>query len=183
MAKSQNNIITHGLSGKIGNLLVFSQRNGKTVVSAAPRKPAKESENQKEQRRKFQKAVLYAKAARQQPEYIETAEQHGKTAYNVAIADFLNAPSIESIDLSGYTGVAGNIIRIHATDDFSIKSVSVRITNADGTLVEEGAAQPSSLSYEWLYTATAANSNLDGDKIEIFASDTPGNIAHSEQTM
>ena len=29
MAESKNNIVTHGLSGKGGDLLVFSQRNGK----------------------------------------------------------------------------------------------------------------------------------------------------------
>ena len=33
MAKSVNNIITHGLSGKIGDLLVFKQVDGKTIVS------------------------------------------------------------------------------------------------------------------------------------------------------
>ena len=38
MAKSENNIITHGLSGKIGDLLVFKQVNGKTIVSKVPKK-------------------------------------------------------------------------------------------------------------------------------------------------
>jgi len=42
MAESKNNIITHGLSGKVGDLIVFSQRNGKTFVSKAPRKKTKE---------------------------------------------------------------------------------------------------------------------------------------------
>lgn len=37
MAESKNNIVTHGLSGKVGDLLVFSQRNGKTIVSKAPK--------------------------------------------------------------------------------------------------------------------------------------------------
>jgi len=37
MAESKNNIITHGLSGKVGDLIVFSQRNGKTIVSRAPK--------------------------------------------------------------------------------------------------------------------------------------------------
>jgi hypothetical protein len=183
MAKSTNNVITHGLSGKIGDLLVFSQRNGKTVVSTAPRKSNKVTESQKEQRRKFQRAVLYAKTAQESPEYVEAAARKNKTAYTVAVADFLSAPNIESIDLSGYTGNAGDVIRIIATDDFGIKEVSVRITNGDGSLVEEGYAQPSALGYEWLFTATQTNSSLNGDKIEVFASDTPGNIAHSEQTV
>ncbi|MCD0479267.1 hypothetical protein LPB90_12440 [Chryseobacterium sp. LC2016-29] len=36
MAESKNSIVTHGLSGKVGDLLVFRQRNGKTVVSKVP---------------------------------------------------------------------------------------------------------------------------------------------------
>ena len=36
MAKQSNNVVTHGLSGKVGDLLVFSQRAGKTVVGKAP---------------------------------------------------------------------------------------------------------------------------------------------------
>jgi hypothetical protein len=66
MAKSENNIVTHGLSGKIGDLLVFRQIGGKTIVSNAPRKSNSESESQKEHRRKFQRAVMYAKAAQSQ---------------------------------------------------------------------------------------------------------------------
>ncbi|MDR2886846.1 MAG: hypothetical protein LBV26_02415 [Bacteroidales bacterium] len=131
MAKSENNVITRGLSGKVGDLLVFSQRGGKTVVSGVPRKSDKVSDSQKEQRRKFQHAVLYAKGAQQQPEYIEASARKGKTPYIVAVADFLNAPGIESIDLSGYSGKAGDIIRITVTDDFTVKEVGVRITNAD----------------------------------------------------
>lgn len=37
MAKSKNNVVTHGLSGKIGDMLVFSQRNGQTIVGMAPK--------------------------------------------------------------------------------------------------------------------------------------------------
>ncbi|SDF09761.1 hypothetical protein SAMN05421825_1031 [Epilithonimonas hungarica] len=33
MAESKNNIITHGLSGKVGDLIVFRQRSGDTIVS------------------------------------------------------------------------------------------------------------------------------------------------------
>ncbi len=183
MAKSQNNVLTHGLSGKIGNMLVFSQRGGKTIVGTVPRRSDKVSEAQKEQRRRFQQAVLYATAAQQQPEYAEAAAQQGKTPYIVAVADFLKAPDVERIDLSGYTGKVGDPIRIVVTDDFAVKSVAVRITNADGSLVEEGAAQPTPTGYEWLFTATQPNENLAGDKIEIFASDAPGNAARHEQNL
>jgi hypothetical protein len=63
MAQSNNNVITHGLSGKVGGMVIFSQRHGKTVVGRiSPRKDAN-SEKQQEIRKTFKQAVVYAKAA------------------------------------------------------------------------------------------------------------------------
>ncbi|MDR1602299.1 MAG: hypothetical protein LBS42_07725 [Tannerella sp.] len=36
MAKQKGNVVTHRLSGKIGDLLIFRQRAGKTVVAKVP---------------------------------------------------------------------------------------------------------------------------------------------------
>ena len=44
MAKQSNNVVTFGASGKIGGLLVFSQRGGKTIIFTVPRKSNKVSE-------------------------------------------------------------------------------------------------------------------------------------------
>jgi hypothetical protein len=95
----------------------------------------------------------------------------------VAVADFFHAPDIDAIDLSGYHDKPGDVIRIEVTDDFAVKEVKVVITNPDGSLVEEGFATPGAVGYEWMYKATAANESLTGDRIEIYASDTPGNIS------
>jgi hypothetical protein len=187
MATSENNVITHGLSGKVGDLLVFSQRGGKTIVSTAPRKSGTESEAQKEHRRKFQRAVLYGKAAISDPAtgdlYAAKAVTQKRQSFNVAVADFFNAPNIESVDVSDYTGRPGDIIRICATDDFTVGSVTVGIHNADGSLVEEGAATPDSTGYLWTYTATAVNNSLTGDRILITASDIPGNTVAEERSL
>lgn len=95
MAQSKNNIITHGLSRKVGDLLVFSQRNGKTVVSQAPQgRSGEATENQKAYQLKFQKAVLYAKSVLADP---VTKQQYdaasnasaGNNTYNIAVVDFL----------------------------------------------------------------------------------------------
>jgi hypothetical protein len=32
MAKQTGNVVTHGLSGKIGDLLVFRRKDGKTIL-------------------------------------------------------------------------------------------------------------------------------------------------------
>ena len=64
MAESKNNIITHGLSGKVGNLIVFRSRLGKNFVSSKPKMQTGEpSEAQIARRKMFQQAVIYARAA------------------------------------------------------------------------------------------------------------------------
>lgn len=186
MAQSKNNIITHGLSGKVGDILVFSQRNGKTIVSKVPKKTAQDSEKQKQHKQKFQEAVLYAKNALQdsttKQQYQEVADKkEGLSAYNIAVADLLNAPNIEEINLSGYTGKTGEIIKIKVYDDFKVASVSVHIYNADGSLVEEGNATHQGL--DWHYTTTKNNADLSGDKIIIRATDTAINLSEKETIL
>ena len=187
MAESKNNIVTHGLSGKVGDLLVFSQRNGKTIVSKAPKDRTGElSDKQKAHKLKFQKAVLYAKAVLNDPikrQLYEAKSDNsiGMSTYNVAVADLLNAPDIEEINLSGYTGNIGDIIKIVATDDFGVVSVNVKIENADGSLVEQGAAVNNGA--EWIYTAAASNPDLAGDKITVTASDAPANLTEETKIL
>ncbi|MFD1630248.1 hypothetical protein [Pseudopedobacter beijingensis] len=58
MALSNRNIITQGLSGLVGNSLVFRQRFGKTVVANAPSKPRKSpSKAMLKSRYKFKQAA------------------------------------------------------------------------------------------------------------------------------
>jgi hypothetical protein len=142
------------------------------------------SEKQIETQKRFQQAVIYAKVANSTPEmnerYIAKAKKlKGMTAYNVAVADFYNAPNIDTVDLSAYTGAAGDEIRIIASDDFAVKSVNVHISNVDGTLVEEGEAV-STVENLWIYTAVVDNENPEGYKIVVTASDFPGNVATYE---
>lgn len=185
MAKSINNIITHGLSGKVGDILIFSQRNGKTIVSKVPQKSNKVTEKQATQRQKFQEAVIYSKGILKDPvaklEYEVEAKDRGIQTNSVAIADFLKAPKIEEINLSEYTGKKGDKIKIKAFDDFKVKAVSVKIQNSDGSLVEEGNAMEEGLY--WVYTAKENNAELAGDKITVRATDNPDNLAEKEEVL
>lgn len=99
MAKSNNNVITHGLSGKVGDIIVFSQRGGKTIISKAPKKRTGEpSPKAKAQQEKFQQAVIYGKSIINDPTKKEQYSVEGKSAFNVAVADLLNAPKIQEIN-------------------------------------------------------------------------------------
>ena len=185
MAKVGNNIVTTGLSGKLGNLIVFRIRGGKTVVSKVPLKKEQEpTEAQQQHQLRFQEAVLYGKAvladAAKKEAYGASAKE-GQSAYNVAVADFLNAPRIDEIDVSHYTGQPNSYIQVRAVDDFNVAEVTVAVQAADGTEVESGAALLQPGTTWWRYTATVVNESLEGDKIVVRVSDTPGNLSEGEQ--
>ena len=92
--------------------------------------------------------------------------------FALSIADFLHAPAVEQIDLSGYTGQAGETIRITASDDFEVTGVAVSITDAGGTVLEQGAATAS--DGVWDYITKAALPAGQQVSIEVTATDRPG---------
>lgn len=181
MGSSNKNIGTEGLTGTVANF-VFRHRkeDGKTIVSHAPGKRTGEpTDVQLEHQEKFQRAVIYGKAQMADPAkkaaYKEKAKS-GESAYNVAVADYFNAPHIEDVDLSAYTGLLGSTITVRAVDDFKVIKLHVHIADSNGTKVEEGnAVQVDTDPLLWVYTATASNPSLIGDKIQVTAWDNPGN--------
>jgi len=188
MAQSKKNIATEGLSGKVGNL-VFRRRKSddKIFVSRTPVSSEEEpSEARKAVQRKFQRGIVYGKSAMADPatKALYTAKAtEGRSAFNVAIADYFNAPQIEKIEMSNYSGAIGSTITITVTDDFAVSSVHVKIENMDGSLVEEGEAILGSFGVDWVYTATATNESLAGDKITVTAFDMPGNTDKQENEI
>jgi hypothetical protein len=188
MAKQTGNVVTYGLSGKIGDLLVFRRRGGKTIVSKVPESSKKPlTAKQIAHQQKFRQASLYAKGAVKEEGLVEVYEavagKKKRTPFVVAVADFLNAPEIKNIDLSKYAGNTGDIIRIKVVDDVIVKSVHVSIVNLDGSIVEEGDAVADASSHVWTYTATQENECLEGDKITVTISDLPENTVEETVEM
>lgn len=187
MSKVGNNIVTQGLSGMLGNQLVFRMRGSQTYVAKAPvKKEHEKTEAQIQHQRRWQEAILYAKGAIATPEVKEAykaAAGENLTAYNVAVADFMNAPHIDEINISQYTGQPGSTILVRAVDDFNVAQVTVAIYNPDGSLVEQGNAVAEVGGALWKYTATATNTDLSGDKIVIRVSDVPGNLTEENRVI
>lgn len=187
MGKLDDNVLVHGLRGKVGDLLVFRIVDGKTIVAKAPTTANRESSpKQLERQEHFQEAVIYGKTVVVTPELkaiYETSVPEGKSVYKIALADFLRAPKISHVDVNEYTGQAGSIIKLRAVDDFMVKSVTVAIYNNDGSLVEQGNAVASPNGLDWVYKATTSNGSIAGDKIVIRASDLPGNIAEQDVNL
>ena len=186
MAKSNHNVIVHGLSGKVGDLVVFRQRFGKTLVGKIPFNNGKLSESQQAVREKFVKAVAWAKTAVGDPDLkalYSLRANGGITAFNLAIGDFFIAPEVAEINTGTYSGTAGDRIEVKATDDTKVVEVSITIETAGGSPLEQGQAMLQSETGNWLYTATQGNPSLAGTKIIVVAKDLPGNLRKVEKLM
>ncbi len=187
MAKATN-ALTQGISGKVSGLVFRRNPDGSVSVGNAPRTSTKApSAGQDAQRQRFQQAAFYGRAVQQDPAahaaYETGIDTSTQNAYTVAVADYLNAPDLRDVDFSAYRGRIGDRITIQATDDFAVASVRVRIQNPDGALVEEGLAAAQPDGFTFIYTATAANASLAGDKITVTAEDRAGNEATEQNTL
>ena len=151
MAKVKNNTLTEGLSGKIGNQLVFRHlRDGRTVVVSRPDFSNRVfSKEQLTHQSRFQQAVAYAKvAAKTNPIYAELAQQTLKPAYNIALSDWFHPPVIHEV-----TRQAGRI-RVNATDNVQVAKVLITVFNEQSQVLEQGEA--AQVNESWWELETAA---------------------------
>ncbi len=166
-------------SGIFGNQVVLKNVKSNSVMTMKPLKPAKElSVKQLVARQRFQCAIDYARRMMQDPVLLAKYKAKagpGKTAFRLAVKDFMNPPMVLEIDASGYHGNAGEVISVKALDDFELASVRVNITAADGTLVEEGDCLLNLPAVRYHYTATVQVTDITGATITAIARDLPDN--------
>ncbi|WP_017259110.1 hypothetical protein [Pedobacter arcticus] len=163
MATSKNNVVTHGLSGKVGDLIVFKQQNGKTIVGKMPQKSSKPpTEAQLSVNERFKLASKYAQQAILdpvlKPKYAGFAKT-GQSVFNVAFADFFSPPILS--DAAGiYNGAVGCQLIVKAIDNYEVKSVKLSIYLADESLLEEGEAVLQLDGVTWKYACTLATTDF-----------------------
>jgi hypothetical protein len=168
--------------------VTFKEVQGETIISRMPDRSGLEpTEAQTAARERFRQATLYGKMVMADAEakaiYEEAAKAKGQPVFSLMVADFFNAPSVDEVDLSKYTGAAGDPIIIRAHDDFDVTAVNVAVAQADGTAVEEGAATETPPdSGRWIYTATAAVPTGTAVRITVTATDRPGHAATKTET-
>jgi len=169
--------MARGLSGAVGEQFVIRKdKAGRTIVGNIPTfdENRQFSEAQQAQQEAFREASAYAQSAKDQEVYVKKAEGTPMHPRNVAMADWFHAPEIKDIDLSGWTGQAGQTICIEAIDDVQVKQVTVVITDETGAVLEQGAAVSGNDGW-WNYTTTKAASGTP--KVIASALDLPGHIA------
>jgi hypothetical protein len=157
---------------------VYKRVNGKPVLAPMPRRSLKApSEGQVLQRDAFANAAAYGRSVLGNPAlrplYDAVANERRKPVFAVAIGDFFTSPQVRIINVSGYHGHIGDKILVLATDDVNVMSVHVALKDANGTLIEQGAAIKT--GEDWYYTASTVVVLGRAIKIDVTATDRPGN--------
>jgi hypothetical protein len=186
MAKVKLNPILEKIRGQVGDL-VF-KRYGDEVIISRKGDPTGNapSEAQLAARARFRQAALYGKMVMADPEtkalYEQATQGKGQQVFSLTVADFFNAPSIDEVDLAGYSGAVGDEIVIRASDDFEVVAVRVSLTDTNGADIENGAAvETPPASGRWVYTVTTAVAAGTTVRLAVTASDRPGSIAEATE--
>lgn len=183
MAKLKYNVVMHGASGVVGDLLEFRQRNGKTIIAKIRARTKKVTAAQQLVRDTFRRAAAWAKSALKDPSIKAVYELRASgdiAASNLAMKDFFTPPVVTVVNTDAYNGAIGSSIIVTATDDTKVVSVAVQIFDNSRNLLEEGAAIQQGDEDDWLYTATTLNNSPAGGTVVVEARDLPGNKTTKE---
>ena len=176
MAKVIDNIFVRGLSGSLGDqFIVKTYKNGRTIICKKPTFKSNRtfSQAQVDHQQAFREAAAYAKKMKGEEIYITLANRVGKIPYNLALSDWFNPPEILGVDLGGWSGEAGQVLRIQAQDNVQVQHVAVAIMDEANTLLEQGSAVDMGTLW-WEYTTTGMASG--NPKVVVTALDIPGHM-------
>jgi hypothetical protein len=180
MANITSNAAAGQLSGAVGDLVFVRLKNGQVIVRRRPVRKADKKPGEIANQQGFVRAVAYAKAVwngapELKAKYDVAAQKQGRQGFHLAKADFRLPPKIGDVDLAGYQGNPGGVIRVVATDDFAVKEVLVVLRRLTGELIEQGAAvvQDGTWSY-WAQTQVPKGETIT---VEAIAVDYPGHTA------
>jgi hypothetical protein len=176
MAKVINNVITQGLSGTLGNQIVFrAGKGGQTIVATKPVATERDfNAIQLAHQEAFRNAILYAKSAKDEAVYLTKAQGTTMSAFNAAVADWFNKPEVLEIDADAWTGDIGQIIRVKAQDDTFVAGVHIVIHDESNNIFEQGDAVQADGLW-WEYTSTTQVSGEAGPIVSATVVDLPGN--------
>jgi hypothetical protein len=186
MTKVNVNEMFESLSGKYGKKHVLRNLSGKTILAKRPAAPGMMTTSQAGQRTRFGEAIEYAVFVRDDLEkwqrYV-SRKVPGKSAFNLAVGDYLTSPEIQKISTGEYLGHPGGKIIVTAVDKFEVCNVLVRINGPDGTLIEEGPAPQRDGTGYFAYLTTQENPILSGSVITATAYDNPGHAVTATAMM
>jgi hypothetical protein len=139
------NPISGHLRGALGNI-VFRQVYGRTVVSGKAHRTKKESAVQRRNRDKFREASWWAKKQMLDPQKKSFYTAKAKklklpNAYTAAVSDYMRKIVISDVNVSRYTGKAGDVISMKILKkDFDVQHAQVTLYDQEGVEIESGVA-------------------------------------------
>lgn len=178
MAYGKRSLVLANLSGSIGDELTIRRTAAGAVVGkkvGSYKRPP--TDDQKVVRRKFSDCVKYAQAAINDPllkEIYSAKARKGRSTFNIAYMDAYTLPEVAALTSDNYDGTPGSYLTIAVDNIVDVNTVKVKISKADGTLVESGDA--TIFLSKWRYTATALNDAVAGSLVEIKATNPAENV-------
>jgi hypothetical protein len=181
MAKLNGNVIMKNVRGTIGKQVTVKSYLGTEYMCSTPQyddgRPVGELEQANRDR--FAGSTKYAIQAILNPElkalYASLRIKKNHTAYITAKIDACYPPEIKAVITQGYSGKAGSLITVHATDEIKVARVKVIVFDTSMQLVEQGEATDSGDRYTWMYTASINVDSVNGFSVEARAYDIAGN--------
>jgi hypothetical protein len=177
VARTELNGALKSIHGRIDSW-VYRRIRGRIVISRRPIASGAVSQAQALVRERFRVAGEYAKATLLDPVqrafYQTISEQRNQPIVSVMLTDFLKPPVVDELDLTAYRGLAGDVIRIRATDDVEVRSVGVVIQARNGTVLEKGDAVLQ--SGVWTYLSSTQRTRDELAMITATALDRPGHV-------
>jgi hypothetical protein len=181
MANVYGNKFARGSRGVFGEQFVVHQTgSGKTIVAGKPifDENLTYTERQTMHQAAVRDSAIYACFAEHLEHYTCKAKELGTTAYALAVADWYGSPRVLEIDMDGWSGNAGETIRVKARDNLMVASVTLVIRDSGGKIIETGKALHSKASTAWWnYITKSLVPMVPFPSVQAIALDLPGNRA------
>ncbi|WP_343667620.1 hypothetical protein [Chitinophaga sp.] len=171
-----NNLLLQHVRGTLGDQITIYERNGQIIVAVKRGKSTKKpTQKQLDVRWKMTVASAYAKVAIQDPvvkAYYKSLAGPGQNAYNMAVRDAFHSPQIQDIKIE-----STDVVVVAAKNEFRVASVSVRVQDERGKVIEEGRAVQERNGVNWSFKVTQMPKK---GRIRVLVEDLPGNVSVKE---
>lgn len=177
MARGRLGVLFAFLRGRIGDVVIRHHNDGNISAARRP-KPSSVPRTQAQRKREslFADAVAWASEMLKEPgvraHYEKVANRKGKRIYDLLKSDFMRPPKVDRVDVSGYSGAPGDVIKIRARDNVKVTAVRLKLHLEDGEVLEEGEAVER--FRRWTYTARRPAPEGTTIRIVATAMDRPG---------
>jgi hypothetical protein len=179
MAAADLNASLDSLRGGIGGY-VYRRFRGKTVVQRRPTFTRPWTRQQATTRTNFAGASAFAARVKADPDlkplYVKRGRRLLLNFRQMAIRDYMYAPTVEDINRGDYTAATGGTLRFRAHDDFAVTDVIVVLRDDAGGVLAYGRAVKTLREWRFAVAPPSPGAKRPASGI-VTVYDCPGNFA------